>query len=135
ELPPSVELTVTELFLAPAVVPVTFTLKLTLAPAAREPPERLTVPEPAVAVTVPPPRLPLTSVNPLGVETTKPAGRLSVNDRTVRAVPALGLVMVKVSVVEPFRGMVAAPNDSEALTGATTVTLALAGAELPPSVE
>src|SRR5262249_13835972 len=48
--PPSVELTITLLFFAPAVVPVTFTETAQLALVASVPPERLTVPEPAVAV-------------------------------------------------------------------------------------
>src|SRR5207244_13407265 len=119
----------------PGGVPVTFTGKLTLAPAASEPPERLTVPEPAVAVTVPPPRLPLMRVKPLGVDTTRPAGRLSVNDSPVRLVEPFGLVMVKVRLVVPFRAIELAPNGALTVAGATTVTEALAAAELPPSAE
>src|SRR5205085_191401 len=64
--PASVELTVTLLFLSPAVVPCTFTDTVHEALAATVPPLRLTEPEPAVAVAVPPQVL----VRPLGVATT-----------------------------------------------------------------
>src|SRR5205085_1143684 len=115
-----------ELFFTPTVVPVTLTEKLTLLPAAREPPARLTVPEPAAAVTVPPPRLPPMSVKPLGLATTRPAGKLSVNDRPVRlaGLPA-GLVMVKVRLVVALSGRLATPNAVPRDGGATTVRVKL----------
>src|SRR5947209_16912599 len=72
----SVELTVTLLFLSPAVVPCTFTDTVHEALAATVPPLRLTEPEPAVAVAVPPQVL----VRPLGVATFNPAGKLSVKE-------------------------------------------------------
>src|SRR5438445_6199861 len=65
-VPPSVEVTCTELFFTPAVVPCTFTVTVQAALAARVPPERLTEPEPATAVAVPPQVL----LRPFGVATT-----------------------------------------------------------------
>ena len=79
-LPPSVEDAVTLLFLVPTVVPRTFTEKLHEPLAARVAPERLTEVEPAATVIVPPPQLP---VSPLGVATTKPDGKESVNETSV----------------------------------------------------
>src|SRR5258708_26247117 len=75
-VPPSVDVTCTLLFFAPAAVPVTFTLKVQDALVARVAPDRLTDPAPATAVIVPPPQLP---VKPLGVAITRPAGSVSVN--------------------------------------------------------
>jgi hypothetical protein len=66
--------TVTELFLSPVVVPLTFTVTEQDAFAARGAPLRLTEPDPAVAVAVPPHVL----ERPLGVATTNPAGSVSV---------------------------------------------------------
>jgi hypothetical protein len=74
-VPPSVDVTCTLLFFTPAVVPCTFTETVHEALDASVPPERLTEPEPATAVAVPPQLL----VSALGVATTRPAGRLSVN--------------------------------------------------------
>src|SRR5438270_495840 len=73
-VPPSVEVTCTLLFFTPAVVPCTFTETVHEALVAKVPADRLTEPEPATAVAVPPQVLD----NPLGVATTRPAGRLSV---------------------------------------------------------
>src|SRR5882724_622054 len=130
-VPPSVEVTCTLLFLVPAVVPVTFTDNVHEALTATVPPDRLTDPEPATAVAVPPHVL----VRPFGVATTKPAGRLSVNATPVSATPAFGFVMVKVSEVEPFSGIVAAPNALLIVGGAATVRLADAVLPVPPFVE
>src|SRR6266568_2794829 len=47
---------------------------------------------------------------PLGDATTSPLGRMSLNEILLNATPLLGLVMVKVSVVVPFTGMLAAPK-------------------------
>src|SRR5262249_60475807 len=86
-LPPSVELTCTELLLSPAVVPCTFTETAHEALAASVPPDRLTELAPAVAVGVPPQVL-----LRLGVEaTTSPAGRLSVNDNPLSVTLLFGL--------------------------------------------
>src|SRR5258708_28746522 len=107
-VPPSVDVSCTLLLITLAIVPVTFTVMVHEVLEARVPLTRLTVPDPATAVAVPPHPV-LTS--PLGVATTRPAGRLSVNAMPVSAmVVAAGLVMVKVKLVEPFNGTVAAPN-------------------------
>ena len=129
-VPPSVELTVTLLFLVPAVVPCTFTETMHEALDAKIPPERLTEPDPAVAVAVPP--QPLLRLD--GVATTKPEGRLSVN-----AIPlaelVFGLLIVKVRLVVPFNGIVAAPNALVMDTGLATLRFAVAVFPVPPLVE
>ena len=130
-VPPSVEVTVTELFFTPAVVPCTLTETVQLALAAKVPAERLMLPEPATAVTVPLQVL----FNPLGVATTRPAGKLSVKATPLSATPVFGLVMVKVSDVVPFSGMVVAPNALAMDGGVTTVRLAVAVLPVPPLVE
>jgi hypothetical protein len=130
-VPPSVEVMVTELFFTPAVVPVTFTETVQDALLAIVPAERLTPDEPATPVAVPPHVL----LIPLGVATTSPDGKLSVNASPVS--PAgFGFVMLKVSEVEPFNGMVTAPN-AFVIEGASAVTLMLAEAvpPVPPSVD
>jgi len=129
-VPPSVELTVTLLFLVPAVVPCTFTETMHEALDAKVPPERLTEPDPAVAVAVPPQLL----LRLDGVATTKPEGRLSVN-----AIPlaelVFGLLIVKVRLVVPFSGIVAAPNALVMDTGLATLRFAVAVFPVPPLVE
>ena len=85
--PPSVDVTLpVVLVFVPAVVPVTFTENVQELLAAMVPPERLIVPVPAVAVMVPPPQVP---VRPLGVETTRPAGSVSLNATPVSAAVVL----------------------------------------------
>jgi hypothetical protein len=99
-VPPLVELTVTLLVLAPEVVPVMFTENvhaLLGLLAVRVAPDRLTVPDPAVAVIVPPAQD--AALNPFGVATTSPPDRMSVNVTPVRAVLVFGFVMVKDSVL------------------------------------
>ena len=69
--------------------------------------DKLTEAEPATAVGVPLQVL----LSPLGVATTKPAGKVSVNPIPVSEIVFTdGLVMVKVSEVVPFSGMLDAPN-------------------------
>jgi len=86
-LPPSVEVTFpVVLFLVPAAVPVTFTEKVQVVLAAKLAPARLTTLLPAVDVMVPPPQLP---VSPFGVETAKPAGKVSLKPIPDTAVAAL----------------------------------------------
>ena len=58
----------------PAVVASTFTLKVQLLFTPSDAPDKLTTPEPAVAVIVPPPHPP---DNPFGVAITSPAGSVS----------------------------------------------------------
>jgi hypothetical protein len=131
-VPPSVEVTLpVVLFLMPAVVPVTFTLKLQELLAVTLPADKLITPVPAVAVTVPA-QLP---VSPLGVETTKPEGNVSVKATPVSAVELLLFWIVKVSEVAPFNGMLGAPNNLLMAGGATTVTEAFEVFPVPPSVE
>ena len=83
-VPPLVDVTVTELFCAPAVVPVTLTENVQDAPAARDAPDKLTEDAPAVAVMVPESHVPVIT---LGVETTNPAGRVSVKAIPVKDLP------------------------------------------------
>jgi len=118
-VPPLVEVTVTELFLTPAVVPKMLMLKAHSIWAACVTPVILIVPEPAVAVIVPPSQ---GLVKPLGVATTKPAGRVSVNATPVRVGPPVGLRLLteKVRVVVPLSGIVAAPNALLIVGGRTT---------------
>ena len=71
-------------------------------------PERLMVLEPAAAVMVPPPQEPL---SPLGVATTRAAGRVSLKPTPVSADKlAAGFVMVKLKLVVAPSGIVPAPN-------------------------
>ena len=129
-VPPSVEVTVTLLFFTPAVVPCTFTETVQEPLAATVPPDKLTVEDPATAVAVPPQVL----VRAFGVATTNPAGKLSVN-ATVSGM-VLELVIVKLSEVVPFNGILAAPKNLRIVGGAAvTVMLAEAVPPVPPSVE
>src|SRR5437868_561389 len=130
-VPPSVDVTCTLLFFTPAVVPVMFTETVQLAVNASVPADRLTEPEPATAVAVPPQVL----LSPFGVATTVPAGRVSVNATPVSATLVFGLVMLNVSEVVPFNGIVKAPNDFVIVGGAATVRFAVAVLPVPPFVE
>ena len=131
-VPPSVEVTLPVVLVCkPAVIPVTFTEKVQEAFAAMVPPDKLITPVPAVAVMVPAPQEP---VRPFGVEITKPAGRVSLKATPVSATVALGFVMVKLSDVEPFSGMLAAPNAFAIVGGATTVIDALEVFPVPAAV-
>jgi len=69
-----------------------FTLKLQVVFAPSNAADRLTTPDPAVAVMVPPPHAP---DNPLGVATTSPAGSVSVKPIPGR-LNTFGLVIVNV---------------------------------------
>ena len=132
-MPPSVELTApVVLLLAPAVVPVTLTEKVQELLAAIVPPDSVTKPDPAVAVIVPDPHVP---VRPLGVETTKPAGNESLKAIPVKAVVVFGFETVKLRLVDPFKGMLAAPNALLIVGAATTVTEALEVLPVPPFAE
>lgn len=85
-----------------------------------------------MAVIVPPPQVP---VRPLGVEITRPAGRVSLKPTPVSVVVALLFWMVKLRLVEPFNGMLAAPNDLMMTGGPTTVIDALEVFPKPALVE
>jgi len=119
------------LFCTPACTPVTFRLIVQEPFAARVPPVRLMEPEPAAAVVVPPQLL----VNPFGVATTKPAGRVSLKATPVSAIDAFGFEMLKVSEVEAFSRMLAAPKALVMVGGVATVKLAVAVLPVPPLVE
>ena len=115
----------------PAVVPVTLTEKVQLPPAAITPPASEIALLPAVAVTVPPQE----PIRPGVAETTTPEGSGSLKATAVSAVVALAFVIVKLSDVDPFSGMLPAPNALLIVGGATTVRLALEVFPVPPSVE
>src|SRR5919109_180352 len=110
---PALEVTVTELTLSPAVVPVTLSETRHRDPAGSVPPERLTVEAPGSAVAVPPQPLP----SPLGFDTTSPAGRLSAKAIEVSPVPRFGFAIANESEVEPFRAMWEVPNDLSIVAG------------------
>ena len=124
------------MFFTPAVVAVTLTENVHDDPAAGEavsvPPERLTAPLPAVAVIVPAPQVP---ARPLGVEITKPAGKLSVNATPLRGLKVLGFVTVKFNVLLVFSAMLVGLNDLVIVGGEATVKLAEAVLPVPPLVE
>ena len=105
-VPALLEVTVTALFFTPEVVPVTFTPKVHAAPPVSVALVKLTLAEPALATILPPAQLP---VSPFGVETTRPGGSVSVKPTPFR-LTSLGLSMVKLSEVDPFSGMLAAPK-------------------------
>src|SRR5690348_4441878 len=119
-VPPSVELTApVVLFTVPAVVPVTVTVSVQLPPAAIVPPLRLMLVPAAVADGEPLHVL----VSPFGVFTLRPPVSVSLNATPLSATDALGLVMVKVSVVVPFSGIEVAPKALLMVGGATTVSV------------
>ena len=70
---------------------------------------------PCVAVIVPPPQEP---VRPLGVEITRPAGSVSLKPRRSARSSCCCSGIVKLRLVEPFSGMLAAPN-ALIITGGT----------------
>ncbi len=131
--PDSVELIAPVVFdLVPAVVPVTFTLMEHEPLDASVPLDKLMVFEPAVSDTVP------THVvlAPVGLATTKPAGRVSEKATPVRANPEFGFAMLNVKLVVPLSGMLAAPNALLIVGGLATVSVAvLLAAPVPPLVE
>src|SRR5579859_1824104 len=117
----------------PEAVPVTFTTTVQEVFTAILPPVRLMLVDPATAVAVPPQVLD----SPFGVATTSPMGSVSVKATPASAsVLAAGLVMVKVSVVVPFSGMVVGLKALAIEGGATTVSTAvLLVVPVPPSIE
>jgi len=116
-VPPSVDLTCTLLFFTPVVVPVTFAEIVQEALDPSVPPDKLSEEAPAAAVAVPPQVL----LRLLGVATTKPAGRLSVNAIPFSVMFVLGFWIVKVRLVVPFSGIDAAPKAFVMLAGEATV--------------
>jgi hypothetical protein len=115
----------------PALVPVTLTMMVQEPLGANVPPLRLTVVEEAAALSTPPQVL----LALVGKATTKPAGRLSLNCRPVNVKLLFELVMLNVSDVTPFNGMLATPKALVMEGPAATVKLALAVLPVPPLVE
>src|SRR5882724_2503981 len=115
-VPPSVDVTCTLLVIAPTAVPVTFSETVQDAFAASVPPDKLTVPDPAAAEIVPPHEL----FNVGEVETIRPAGKVSEKAIPLKTTMLFGLLIVKVSEVEPFSGMLAAPKAFVIMGGAVT---------------
>ena len=131
-VPALVEVTWTLSLFTPAVVPFTSTLNVQFALAAIDCPIRLIVEAPATAVTVP------VQVPPMfvGLATTSPAGKLSIKPTPVIVRFWLALLsIVKVRLVEPLSGIVAAPNVLTICGGLMTVMLAVDVLPLPASVE
>src|SRR5262249_45693087 len=125
-VPPLVELTAPVVLgrLLPDCVPVTLTTMVQVPPGvAMLPPTRLILVVVAAAVTVPPLQLPVTP----GVEATcNPFISVSLKAMPFSALVLLaGLVMVNVTVVVPFSGMLAAPNALLMVGGATTLICAV----------
>jgi hypothetical protein len=132
-VPPLVDVTLPVMLVKfPAVLPVTLTLNVQEPLAAIDAPDRLTVPDPTVAVVVPPHEL----LSPFGAAMVIPAGRTSVNATPANAtVFAAGFVIVKLSPEMPFGEMPAGVNAFEIEGGATTEILAEAVPPIPPCVE
>ncbi len=100
------------------MIPVTLAVIEHEAPEARLPPLQLMTDEPAAAVTVPSQVVD----SPLGVATTRPAGKLSVNPTPVSVVDVLGLLMEKFrAVVSPVK-MGFSPKLLAMMGGAITVS-------------
>src|SRR5262249_17699623 len=96
------------------------------------PPLKLTVVSPALPVNVPPQVEPAFGT----LATCNPEGRISLKIIPCSVVPVFGLVMVKVIVAVPLRGMVVALNALLIVGGPTTVSTAwLLAAPVPPSFE
>lgn len=98
--------------------------------AATVPPDKLMLLPPAVALTDP--LQPFTT--PGVLETTRPAGRLSVKATPVNASP-FELLILNVTVVFPPTGIAVGLKVLRILGGATTVRLAVDELPVPPSVE
>jgi hypothetical protein len=137
-VPPSIEVTApVVLFCTPVVVAVTLTLNVQDELVDRPAPERLILAPRGLAVIVPPLHEPL---NPLGEETTSPAGSVSVKPMPLKEAAAFGFTMTKVRLVLPFSAIDATPNDlvmsgGATLAGGPTVRLAVAVLPLPALVD
>ena len=98
---------VTVLTFTPGVVAVTFTEKVHVS-SENMPPPKPTDEDPGSAVTVPPLQPDPSPLNPLGVATTKPLGKLSVK---LSETPPIFAWIEKLSEVVPPTMMLATPND------------------------
>src|SRR6266849_4602592 len=119
-VPPLVELTAPVVLLfTPDVVPVTFTVSVQLVLIPTVPPDKEMTPVLAAAVTDPP----QVFATPGVLATVNPDGSVSLNATPAsETVLAAGFVIVNVTVVVPFSGIVAAPNAFAIVGGATTVS-------------
>ena len=135
-VPPSREVTAPVVFiLFPEVVPVTFTEKVHGVPTNTNPCDKLMVLDPAFAVICAIPPQVKAYMRLLGLETTNPAGRVSVNATLDKKPEAFGFVTVNVREVDPFSEIVAAPKTFDICGGDTTVRVATAVFPVPSSVE
>src|ERR1700680_897925 len=116
---------------SPGSVAFTFTLKVQDALGDKVAPDKLTLLDPETAVMLPPPHDP---VRPLGVITTRPPGRPSVNPTPVSD-RLLTWEIVKLRLVVAFTGIRLAPNDLLIEGGDSTVRLAVAVPPVPPSTD
>ena len=120
-VPPFVEFTVTELFLRPAVEPVTLTVTAQDAPAARLPPFKLKLEELSTAAAVPPQEFDRL----LGVAMIRPKGKESVKLTPLRIVELFGLLIVKLNVVVLPLKIGFAVKDLAITGGSMTVSVAV----------
>jgi len=90
-----------------------------------------TLDEPAVAVAVPPQPL----LKPFGVATASPEGSKSVKATPVNVTFQFGLLIVKLRLVVPFIGTIAAPKLLLMVGGTATVRFAEAILPVPPFVD
>src|SRR5882672_5317323 len=105
--PASVEVTaVVMLFCLPEVVPVTLSEKVHEALAAKVEADKTTLFDPALAVIVPPPQFPVRS---FGVDTSCPAGKVSLKPIPLREIPEFGFAKWNVSDVLLFIATLAVP--------------------------
>lgn len=132
-VPPWVDETAPDVLVkVPAAVPLMLTTTVQELLAATLPPVNEMLVPPAVAEALP---LQL-STSPFGVATTKPAGSVSLNATPVwvTVFPA-GLVIVKVSVLLPFKSIAVGLKALAIEGGVTTVNEAVAVFPVPPFVE
>ena len=131
---PLLEVGVAVFVFSPAVVPVTFTVTVQLALAAREGIFRVKEVAPATGA-----KVPVQEIVPTGVEaTTRPAGKVSVNPTLARvpvAASVLGLVIKNVAVEIPLTGILIGSKVFRSVGATRTVSFAKAGGPFPPSTE
>ena len=118
-VPPSTDTTaLVVLVTVPVVALVMFTANVQALLSANVAPDKLTLFDPGVAIMLPAVHAP---VKPFGFATVTPAGNVSVNPTPVRPTGfTAGFVTVKLRVVVPFNGIVAAPNVFARPGGITT---------------
>jgi hypothetical protein len=133
-VPPLVEVTLPVVFtLAPPVVAVTLTVTVQVPLAATVLPEKLNDVLPAAGAKVGEPHPEMVT---LGVAATcKPAGNESVKPTPVRAVPAFGFAIVKVSALTPPTAIGFGANALVMLGGEIAVKVAVPVLPVPPLVE